>query len=158
MALVASALSSSLASSWLVADGGSYPSSPAESADHFAGAVSSWFAGATAGPFPCSTASARRSQLQGQAATALQASDPQLAAVQLALALMAYMTGQVFGAGVASPPVAVSAGQAAFAAVFADMDAGLNARADQIAQGAYAMAISTIVVFPPVISPPTPVS
>jgi hypothetical protein len=158
VALVPSALSSSLGSGWLVADGGSYPASPAESGDHFAAAVSGWFAAATAGPYPCTTAAARRSQLQAQTAAAFGAQAAPLAAVQLALALMGYMTGQVFGPGVASPPTAVAAGQAAFLAVFADLDAGLNARADQIAQGAYAMAISTIVVFPPVISPPLPVT
>jgi len=157
MPLVASALSSSLASSWLVPDGGSYPSSPDESADHFAGAVSSWFAGALAGGFPCSTATARRSQLQGLAASAIQAKDPQLAGTQLALALLAYMTAQSFGSGVASPPVAMSAAQSAISAVFADLNSGLNARADQIAQGIYAMAISTVVVFPPPL-PPSPVS
>src|SRR4051794_1130140 len=128
MPLVASALSSSLASGWLVAGGGSYPSSPEESADRFAAAVSGWFAGATAGPYPCTTATARRAQLQGQAAAAIQVKDPMLAATQLALALMAYMTGQVFGPGIASPPTAVSAGQAAIGAVFADLDAGLSAR------------------------------
>jgi hypothetical protein len=158
MALVPSALSSSLASSWLVAPGGGYPGSATESADRFATAVSSWFAAATAGPFPCTTATARKSQLQGQAASALQAQDPQLAATQLALALMAYMTGQVFGAGVASPPTATSAAQAAIGGVFADLDADLQGRADRIAQGVHTMAISTIVVFPPVVSPPTPVS
>jgi hypothetical protein len=158
MALAASALGSSLASSWLVAGGGSYPASPDESADRFAAAVSGWFAGATAGPYPCTTATARRAQLQGQAAAAIQAKDPALAAAQLALALMAYMTGQAFGPGVASPPTAVSAGQAAIGAVFADLNAGLSSRADQIAQGVFAMAVSTIVVFPPVISPPTPVT
>lgn len=158
MALVPSALSSSLASGWLVADGGSCPASPAESGDHFAAAVAGWFAAATAGPYPCTTAAARRSQLQAQAAAAFGAQAAPLAAVQLALALMGYMTGQVFGPGVASPPTAVAAGQAAFLAVFADLNAGLNARADQIAQGAYTMAISTIVVFPPVISPPVPVT
>jgi hypothetical protein len=158
MALVASALSSSLASTWLVAEGGSYPSSPAESADHFAGAVATWFAAATAGPFPCTTATARRAQLQGQAAAAFQARDPQLAAAQLALALMAYMTGQVFGPGVASPPTATSAAQAAIGGVFADLDGDLNSRADRIAQGMHTQALSTIVVFPPVVSPPTPVT
>jgi hypothetical protein len=156
--IAASALSSSLASSWLVAEGGSYPSSPAESADHFAGAVSGWFASATAGPYPCTTATARRSQLAAQATPALQAQAAPLAAAQLALALLAYMTGQVFGPGVASPPTAMAAAQAALAAVFADLDSGLSARADQIAQGIYTMAISTIVVFPPVISSPTPVT
>ena len=67
MALSSSSLSSSLQSSWLPTDGGSYPGSATESGDAFAGAVSSWFAAATAGPYPCSTATARRSQLAASA-------------------------------------------------------------------------------------------
>jgi len=51
----------------------------------------------------------------------------------------------------------MSAAQSAISAVFADLNSGLNARADQIAQGIYAMAISTVVVFPPPL-PPSPVS
>jgi hypothetical protein len=68
------------------------------------------------------------------------------------------MAGQVFGAGVASPPTAVSAAQSAATAVFSNMDLALNARANQIATGVYTLAVTTIVIFPPVISPPTPVS
>ena len=44
MALVPTALGSSLQSDWLVAEGGSYPSTTNQSGDKFAGAVSSWFA------------------------------------------------------------------------------------------------------------------
>jgi hypothetical protein len=157
VALVPTALASSLASDWLVAEGGSYPSTPTQSGDRFAGAVSTWFAGATAGAFPCATATARRSQLASSAAAAFQASDASLTALQLAIGLMGYMAGQVFGPGVASPPVAVSAAQSAIAAVLSNLDQPLEARANQIASGVYTLAVSTIVVFPPVISPPTPV-
>jgi hypothetical protein len=158
MALVPTALASSLESSWLVPEGGDHPASPSESGDQFAAAVSGWFAGATAGAFPCSTASARRSQLAASATAAIQAGDPSLAALQLALALTGYMTGQLFGAGVASPPTAMSAGQSAFMGVFSDLEATNAARAGRIAGGVHAMAASTIVIFPPVISPPTPVT
>ena len=158
MALVPSALASSLESSWLVAEGGDYPSSPSESGDKFAAAVSSWFGGAMAGPYPCATASARRSQLASAATAAIQAESSSLAATQLALGLMSYMAGQTFGPGVASPPTAVSAAQSAISAVFSNLDATNSARANQIATGVYAMAVSTIVIFPPVISPPSPVS
>jgi len=157
MALVPTALASSLESSWLVPDGGDYPSSPAQSGDKFAAAVSSWFGAATAGPFPCSTASARRAQLASSATAAIQAGDPSLAGMQLAVGLMGYLAGQVFGPGVASPPTAVSAAQSAITAVFSNLDLPNSARANQIATGVYTLAISTIVVFPPVISPPTPV-
>ena len=78
--------------------------------------------------------------------------------MQLAVGLMGYMAGQVFGAGVASPPTAVSAAQSAIAAVFSNLDLPNSARANQIATGIYTLALSTIVVFPPVISPPTPVT
>jgi hypothetical protein len=158
VALVPTALASSLESGWLVAEGGDYPSSPSESGDKFAAAVSSWFGGATAGAFPCSTASARRSQLASSATGAIQAEDASLAGLQLAVGLMGYMAGQIFGPGVASPPTAVSAAQSAITGVFSNLDLPLSARANQIATGVYTLAISTIVIFPPVISPPTPVT
>jgi hypothetical protein len=157
VALASSNLASALESNWLVAEGGEYPGSPSESGDRFAGAVSGWFGSATAAGFPCSTATARRSQLAAGAAGAFQAGQAPLAGAQLALALVAYMTAQVFGAGVASPPTASAAAQSAFTAAFADLDASLSSRASQIAAGTYTLAISTIVVFPPVISPPQPV-
>jgi hypothetical protein len=144
-------------SDWLVPEGGSYPSSPSESGDRFAGAVTTWFAGAMAGPFPCSTATARRSQLASAATAAIQAKDASLAGMQLALGLMAYMAGQVFGPGVASPPTAVSATQSAITGAFSNVDLPPSPRANQIAVGVFTLAVSTIVVFPPVISPPTPV-
>jgi hypothetical protein len=158
MALVPSALAAGLESSWLVPEGGQHPSSPAQSGDAFAAAVSSWFGAATAGPFPCATAAARRAQLASAATAAIQAGDPSLAATQLALGLMGYMAGQVFGPGVASPPTAMGAAQSAIAAVFSDLEAANGARANRIATGVHAMAASTIVVFPPVVSPPTPVT
>ena len=43
MALVPTALASSLESSWLVPEGNDHPSSPSQSGDKFAAAVSSWF-------------------------------------------------------------------------------------------------------------------
>lgn len=158
MPLAPATLASSLQSDWLVAAGGSYPSTPTESGDHFAGAVSTWFAMAMAGTFPCATATARRSQLAASATGAIQARDASLAGAQLALGLMGYMAGQVFGPGVASPPTAVGAAQSAIAAVFSNRDLALEARANQIAAAVYTLAVSTIVVFPPVISPPTPVT
>lgn len=157
MALVPAALGSSLASGWLVPEGDAHPSTPEQSGDEFAAAVSTWFAAATAGPYPCSTASARRPQLASSAAAAIQAGDPSLAGMQLAFGLLAYMAGQVFGPGVASPPTAVGAAQSAITAAFSNHELPNSARADQIATGVYTLAISTIVVFPPVISPPAPV-
>jgi len=157
MALSPATLAASLESSWLVPEGGEFPSSPAQSGDRFAGAVTSWFALAMAGPYPCSTAAARRSQLTSSATAAIQAGDASLAGMQLALGLMSYMAGQVFGPGVASPPAAVGAAQSAIIAAFSNLDASHAARANQIATGVHALAISTIVVFPPVISPPAPV-
>lgn len=158
MALVPAALASSLASGWLVPQGGTHPSSAAQSGDKFAAAVSNWFAAATAGPFPCSTATARRSQLAAAATAAFQTREATIAGTQLAVGLMGYMAGQLFGSGVASPPTAVSAAQSAITAVFSNLDLSDNARANQIATGVHTLAVSTIVVFPPVISPPTPVT
>ena len=158
MPLSYSALGSSLASDWLVAEGGENPASPTESGERFAGAVASWFGQATAGGFPCSTASARRSQLAAGAGGAFGANDANLAGAQLAIALMGYMAGQLFGAGVASPPTAVGAAQAAFTATFLDLDPANWPRADRIAAGVHTLAISTIVVFPPPIGAPSPVT
>jgi len=152
--LVPAALASSLASTWLVPEGDPFPSSPAESGDKFAAAVSSWFAAAMAGPYPCSTATARRSQLAASASGAIQARDASAAGAQLAFGLMGYMAGQVFGPGVASPPTAVGAAQSALTAAFSNLDLPHAARANQIAGGVHVLALSTIVVFPPVISPP----
>jgi hypothetical protein len=157
VALVPTALGSSLASTWLVPDGDEFPSTPAQSGDKFATAVSTWFATAMAGAFPCSTATARKSQLAASATAAFQAQDASLAGMQLALGLMGYMAGQVFGPGVASPPTAVGAAQSAITGAFSNLDLPHSARANQIASGVHTMAISTIVVFPPVISPPAPV-
>lgn len=157
MPLVPIVLSASLASSWLVPPGGSYPDSPSASGDRFAGAVSTWFATAMAGPFPCVTASARRSQLAASAAGAFAARSTSGAASLLATGLMGYLAGQAFGPGVASPPTATGAAQAMFQATFANVDLDLSGRADQFATAIHTMAISTLVVFPPVISPPMPV-
>ena len=157
MALVSAALASSLESDWLVPDGNQFPSSASQSGDKFAGAVSTWFSAAMAGPYPCATATARRSQLAASATAAIQTKDPSLAGMQLAIGLMGYMAGQVFGPGVASPPTAVSAAQSAITQVFSNLNMPNSARANTIATGVYTMAISTIVIFPPVISPPAPV-
>ena len=157
MPLAPSQLASSLESDWLAHEGGGYADSSFQSGDRFAQAVSSWFGLAMAGPFPCSTAAARKGQLAASAGAALQAGQPPLAGMQLALGLVGYMTGQVFGPGVASPPAAASVAQSAITAVFSNLDLPATARANQIASAAYALAVSTIVVFPPVISPPVPV-
>lgn len=157
MVLIPPALAADLYEGWLGGDGGNYPASVVESGDRFAHAVSGWFSAATAGAFPCATASARRPQLAGSAAMALQAGAPPLAGQQLAVAVVGYMTGQVFGAGIASPPAAAAAAQAAFAAVFANPDLETDDRATLIATGVYTLAVSTLVVFPPVVSPPLPV-
>jgi hypothetical protein len=156
MPLVPASLASSLQNNWLVPDGGSFPGSPAESGDKFAAAVSSWFAGATAAGFPCATAAARRSQLAASATGAFAAMGAPTAGALLALGVMGYMAGQMFGAGVSAPPTATGAAQAEFVATFLDTGAPRQARANRMATAIYTMALSTIVVFPPVISPPVP--
>lgn len=160
MPLAPSALATSLRSGWLAQEGGSgsYPSSPAQSGDRFAAAVAGWFGAAVAGTFPCTTATARQGQLSASATAALQAGLPPAAGLQLAMALAGYMTGQVFGPGLASAPTATGAAQAAIADVFSNLDLPVGVRADRIASGVHTLALSTIVVFPPVVAPPTPVS
>jgi hypothetical protein len=150
-------LASSLESDWLTREGGGYADSASQSGDRFAQAVSSWFSSAMAGAFPCGTATARKSQLAAAAGAAFQANQASAAGAQLAMGLVAYMAGQVFGPGVASPPTAASAAQSAITAVFSDVDMAVSSRANQIATATHTLALSTIVVFPPIISPPTPV-
>lgn len=157
MPLVPTALAQSLENDWLVPDGGTYPSSVTESGEKFAAAVASWFSGATAGGFPCSTASARRAQLASAAAGALSAGSAAAAGAQLAAAVATYIVGQVFGAGVASAPTATAAAQATFTGVFSNLSQPNSIRAQQIASGIHTQAVSTLVVFPPVISPPQPI-
>lgn len=158
MVLNPAALSVGLRTGWLPTDGGSHPASPAESADAFAGEVSAWFAAATAGPFPCATATARRAQLASAATGAFAAGQPPLAGALLATAVTGYLTGQVFGPGVASAPLGAAATQVALAAVFSDLGADTADRADRVALATWALALTTLVVFPPVVSPPVPVT
>jgi hypothetical protein len=157
VALVLSSLASGLAIDWLAREGSDLPRTPAESGDKFARTVSSWFSTATAGAFPCATAVVRRPQLAASATAAIQARDASLAGAQLAIGLMSYMAGQVFGPGVASPPTAVGAAQSLITGALSNLKLPLTTRADQIATGVYTLAVSTIVIFPPVISPPLPV-
>jgi hypothetical protein len=158
MVLVPSALASALRSGWLVPDGGRFPDSTAASADAFAAAVAGWFGAATAGAFPCATAAVRRPQLAGAATPALAAGAAAAAGGQLTLALVGYLAGQAFGPGVAAPPVAAAAAQADLTAVFADLGMAPNTRADRIAAAVHTLATSSVVTFPPVVSPPAPVT
>ena len=158
MALNPVALSAGLRAGWLPTEGGSLPGSAAESADAFAGEVSAWFAAATAGPFPCATATARRPQLASAATGALSAGAPPLAGAMLADALAGYLTGQAFGPGIANAPLGATAAQVALAAVFSDLAADTGDRADRLAAATWALALTTVVVFPPVVSPPVPVT
>jgi hypothetical protein len=157
MPLVPTALASSLENDWLVKPNGSYPDSVSVSADRFATAFSNWFAGAIAGPGAVTTAGARKAQLAMLAIPALSAQAAQAAGSQLATAIAAYITGQMFGAGVAGAPIAVSAAGSQIGAVFADLDSPLSARAQQIAAACQILAVSTIVTFPPPL-PPAPVT
>src|SRR5262245_37485654 len=130
MPLVPSTLASSLQADWLAHDGGGFADSVSQSGDRFAQAVSTWFSTAMAATFPCATASARKGQLAVLATAALQVGQAPLAGLQLAMAVVAYLTGQVFGPGVASPPTAAAVAQSAFASVFADLDLAVGSRAD----------------------------
>jgi hypothetical protein len=155
---VSATLATALRTSWMVPAGAGYPAGPSESGERFAAAVAGWFAAATAGPFPCTTAAARRPQLASLATAALQAGDPAVAGAQLALAVAGYLTGQVFGAGVASPPTAIGVAQPALGAVFSDHALSDVDRSDRVATAIGTLALSTVVVFPPVVSPPVPVT
>jgi hypothetical protein len=157
MPLIPSSLASSLENDWLAKEGGSFPDSVSVSADRFATAFATWFAGAIAGPGAVTTASARRPQLASLAIPALSAMAPQAAGSLLAAAIAGYITGQSFGPGIASPPLAISAAGSQMGAVFADLDAQPSARAQKIASACQTLAVSTIVTFPPPL-PPAPVT
>lgn len=154
MPLVPSVLEEALLDRWL--EPGTHPSSASESGQRFAQAVAGWFATAMAGPFPCSTASARESGLASQAGSALSAGVSAAAGAQLAQAVATYYTGQSFGTGVAASPIGTPAAVVALGAVFADLEAPVEARAERIALVCHALALTTIVTFPP--APPMPPS
>jgi hypothetical protein len=159
VALSLDVLKSALEQRWLVPSGGAFPSTPAESADRFAAAVSGWFASAQAGAFPCTTAALRRAQLAAGALQALQAQTAPAAGNLLAVALASYLAGQQFGAGIAAPPLATAAAGAAIGTALADVQASGAARAQRIASACTLLASSTLVTFaPPPPLPPAPVS
>jgi MFS family permease len=141
-------LADQLANQWLSDADGPHADSVAASADVFAGIVSDWFATAQSAGIPVVTAQARRSMLAGLAISALMAQNPTAAGQQLGTASMLYMTGQLYGAGVAAPPAAGPAAGAMIAAVFSDLDMDRHARAAAIATALHIMALTTIVAFP----------
>jgi len=154
MPLILSTLKTSLENNWLVPEGGSYPASPQESADRFATAVASWFSAAQANGIPCTTAQARKSQLASQLALTFQ-QDPGSAASAaqgMANALTLYITGQVFGAGAASPPLGTAAAISSLTTTFSNLDLDNATRAQQLALACQTLALTTVVTFPP----PTP--
>lgn len=153
MPLTSDDLKQRLENEWL---GGSFPASDIESGDRFAGAVVSWFTGATAAGFPVVTALPRRPQLALGAAGALGAGAGPAAGQLLALATASYLAGQTFGAGTATFPAALGAGIAGITAALGNLDLATPARAQQIALAVYVMTVSTIVVFP-VPMPPAPI-
>lgn len=147
MPLVPTVLQNDLLERWLVEDSSRFPASNVESGQRFASCVASWFTLGVALGFPCTTALARESQLAGDAANALAAGLAPAAGVQLATAVANYITGQSFGTGVAAAPVATPAVQLAFGAVFADLQASREDRAERIALGCLTLAVSTTVAF-----------
>ena len=153
MPLVLASLKSSFESQWLVPSGGSYPASAQESGDRFATAVATWFSAAAAGAFPCTTAMARKSQLAASAAAAFSTQASVAAGNALALGVALYIVGQQFGAGIANIPLAQGAVGPLFGAAFADLQSGISEKAQQVATGCLLLAVSTIVVFPPPLTP-----
>jgi hypothetical protein len=157
MPLIPTVLAQSLENDWLPTEDGGWHDDAQASADAFAGAVADWFGQAMAAGIPCSTAAARKSQLMGQVASAIQMQDAQGAGQQMALAFMAYVAGQSFGSGVAAPPIATAAGGSMIAQAFSTLDMAQSARANLIATALHTMAVSSIVAFaqPPYAAPVT---
>jgi hypothetical protein len=142
------ALTQSLASDWLLDENGAHPGSVAASADIFSRAVSDWFASASAGPFPVATAQANRGVLTNLAQSALMIGNPTAAGGLLATATTVYMTAQVFGAGTSAPPIAHPLAASLFAMAFTELSLDREARAAMIGGAIFAMALTTIVIFP----------
>jgi hypothetical protein len=153
MPLDQSQLQSDLQSQWLASEGASHPRSAVDSGNNFARAVAKWFSSAQAAGLPCVTASARMPQLAQLTALALQAQAAVAAGNALAMAVAQYILGQSFGPGVASSPMALPAAQAQIGAVFANLDISSGDRARHIAGACTLLALSTMVVFPPPMSP-----
>lgn len=140
-------LADQLEQQWLSAEHGAYPASESASADAFAGAVSHWFMTSQAAGFPVLTAIARRSMLTALATPALAAQSPVAAGQQLANALMLYITGQLYGVGVAAPPAATGAAGAVLGSAFANLNLNRQQRAQLMASAVQLMAVSTVVNF-----------
>jgi hypothetical protein len=142
-------LGADLRDRWLPDGGRSFPGSAFAAGQRFADLVAAWFSGATAAGFPCATARARAAELGAGAALALQAGAAGAAGRDLGQAIARYLTGQLFGAGLAGPPAAAPALGGALAAVFADHAMDRARRAAAIANPIFTTALTTIVVFPP---------
>ncbi|MBN1203484.1 MAG: hypothetical protein JXB05_00985 [Myxococcaceae bacterium] len=148
MALNPSALKTSLETDWLVPEGGTFPSSPEESAARFASAVASWFSSAQANLIPCTTAQVREPQLADALGPAFKAGTAEKAGDEVAKALESYIKDQVFGAGVANAPLGTAAAAQALSGIFSNLELANDARALQIAQACQTMALTTVVKFP----------
>ncbi|WP_223645136.1 hypothetical protein [Corallococcus sp. EGB] len=155
MPLVFDTLKTQLEQTWLVPEGGSYPQDVNASADHFATAVSSWFAAGQAAGIPCATALARKSQLMAAAAGALAAQSAQAAGTQLAMAVAAYMAGQSFPPGMSAFPTAAGAAVSQLVSVFSDVNGSVSQKAQQVATACTLLASSTLVIFPVPPGPPS---
>lgn len=137
---------------WLPAGAGN-ASSVDESAQRFADVMAMWFSAGAANGIPCATAMARKSELASGASSALACGDARGAGQLLALAVAQFMAGQSFGPGVSAMPIATPALVVAIGEVFASHDFDDDKRAVTIATAAYLTALSTIVTFPPPLTP-----
>ena len=157
MPLVSSILATSLENNWLPREDGAWPDTESDSARILAGEIANWFSQAMAAGFPCSTATARKSQLEGQLTPAIQIGSASGAGQQIALAFMNYVAGQSFGSGVAAPPMATSAGGNLIGNALTQVDLDQSSRANMIASAFQMMSISSIVSFttPPWAAPIT---
>ncbi|MEL6343783.1 MAG: hypothetical protein AAFV53_11670 [Myxococcota bacterium] len=153
MPLVTAALASALQQNWLIPAGGNHHASVSASADRLASVVSQWFANATAMGFPCSTAAIRRPSMVPGLISALSAGSASAAGPLLSLAIGQYCLGQLFGPGVANMPLGVGIAGSAFTTVFLDLEARNEVRAQQMAAAISGLALTTIAVFPPPLSP-----
>ncbi|MDB4930687.1 MAG: hypothetical protein JWM10_3171, partial [Myxococcaceae bacterium] len=104
------------------------------------------------------------------AAAAFEARTAQAAGTLLAQAVAGYLTGHSFMVpgvttmGTSAPPLALPGAIVALVAVFSDVDASLDTRAQRVAAACTSLATTTLVVFapspipPPICPPPSMVS
>lgn len=143
MPLSPQTLAGELESQWFGGD----PSSVDDAAARLADVISTWFATASALSIPCATASVRAPQLRASLIPALATGEANASGTAVALAISGYLTGQIFGTGVAAAPTALAPASTDLRQLFTDLDMSVHSRAGLFARALMTLVASTIVTF-----------